>query len=462
MCDINTKNKQYFAFAAPALLLAFISGCGHSEAASAPSASLDLEKPALTTVRPERKTLVKVIEQPGVIEGFEQTVLSAKISGYLNEHKFNIGDRVTKDQVIATLSVPEMVEELKQKVAAVAQSEAEVVLSQRMFDAAEAAVNRAEANLKLAEAGKTRAEASYVRWSSELERNRVLVRRNAGDQQTLDQAQDQFKSAEAAKAENDAAIQASKAARAESIAQRDRYAADIKVAEAKLAVAKADCDRMKANLDYAEIKAPYNGILTKRHVESGTLLQTTGGASMIFTIVRDDLVRIFIEVPESEAVYVKRDMPAGVRLQALADQEFSGKVARTSWALDSQARTMRTEIDLPNPDGRFRPGMYAMGRLTIEHPDLLTVPASVVWTQDDQPMVLCVEGGVMKRTPVKTGIRQGGLVQLLKKAGPIAQPGQPTEWVDFRGDEELILTSSPGALPDGQKFSREAEPSARR
>jgi multidrug efflux pump subunit AcrA (membrane-fusion protein) len=210
---------RLLALAARPLLLislALVSGCGYpSHAASPPSSA---EALAITTVHPERRALKRSVEQPGQIEGFEQTALAVKIAGYVRKLNVDIGDRVRKDEVLAELWVPELEKELKQKEALAVQAEATVELSKRVLTAAEAAVEKARANFKLAEASRTRAEASYVRWQAEIDRNRALVRRNALDQQSLDQTTDSLKSAEAARDESVATIRAAEAARAESVA----------------------------------------------------------------------------------------------------------------------------------------------------------------------------------------------------------------------------------------------------
>lgn len=138
-----------------------------------------------------------------------------------------------------------------------------------------------------------------------------------------------------------------------------------------------------------------------------------------------------------------------MRVQSLQDQEFSGRVTRSSYALDDQARTLHAEIDLPNPDGRLRPGLYAVARLTVERPGALMLPAAALLTQDDQPAVMRVESGKAVRTPVRLGVRQGLFVDVLKKQTRPPRGGEPAAWEDFTGSEEIV-SSSPAALTDGQ------------
>jgi multidrug efflux pump subunit AcrA (membrane-fusion protein) len=440
------------------LLLAVTAGCHRMASAHSPAMeSAEPETPAVATTRPERRTLQRAVEQPGQIEGFERTDIVAKISGYVKKLHVDIGDQVTKDQVLADLWVPELEEELNLKEAAVGQSEAEVVQAQRTLNAAEANLARAGAQLQLARAGQTRAEASLVRWKSEMNRTSVLVRTRAMDDQSLDSTTDAFKSAEAAVAECKASILSAEAAQVESAAQRDKAAADVKVADSKLRVAKADRNRTAAVLGYATVRSPYTGVVTKRWVDTGAFLQpaASGAGQTLFQVVRTDPVRIFVDVPESAAAAVVPGMPARIRVQALAEQDVVGRVTRTSWALDTQARTLHTQIDLPNGEGKLRPGMYATVRLVVEHRDLLTLPAAAVQTLDDQPFVMRVEDGKALRTPIKVGVRQGTRVQVLKKQIRPAPSGEPIPWEDFSGSEEIVA-ANPGAFGDGQPVRRQA------
>ena len=156
-----------FAF----LLLALAAAAGCGESTTAASATVSSETPTVTTVRPERRSVRHSLEQPGQIEGFEQTPLYAKISGYVRKLNVDIGDRVRKDQVLAELSVPELEEQLRQKEALVAQARAEIENSKRMTLTAEATVGRSQAAVKLAQAGVTRADANFAYWKSESERS---------------------------------------------------------------------------------------------------------------------------------------------------------------------------------------------------------------------------------------------------------------------------------------------------
>jgi len=444
--------------AAAPLLLAYVIGWGGSApAASTPASPSPV---AVTTVRPERGSLRHTVEQPGQIQGFEQTPLYAKISGYVRKLNVDIGDRVKAGQALAELSVPELEEQLHQKEALAAQAKAQVENSKQMVRTAEATVNRSAAALRLSEAGVERAEASFTYWQNESERAKRLLPSNSIDQSTAEQTFQQFKSAESALNESRASVDLAKATLAESQAQRDQALTAVPVAEATAQSAEADRKQTAAMLEYTHITAPFDGVVTRRGVDTGWLVQAPAGSAPgapLFTVARTDVVRVFLDVPEADAAQVRDGMAAAVRVQSLQEQEFAGTVTRSSYVLDDQARTLHTEIDLPNPDGRLRPGQYAVARLTVERPGALMLPASALLTQDDQPAVMRVEDGKAVRTPVKLGSRQGTMVEVLKMQTRPPAHGEPAVWDGLTAAEEIVA-SSPSALTDGQAVREQAGP----
>jgi RND family efflux transporter MFP subunit len=237
----------------------------------------------------------------------------------------------------------------------------------------------------------------------------------------------------------------------------------VRVAEAKLSVAESDRRRAAAVLAYREIRAPFDGVVTRKGVDTGDFLQPsvsgTPSGKALYVVVRADLVKVMIDVPESDAHGVKAGTVAKVRVPSLGEREFEGKVTRTSLALDQQSRTLRAQIEMPNPDGVLRPGLYVSARIGSSRSNVLTVPASSVFVLDDQAMVVRVEDGKARRTPVKLGARQGGRVELLKKQTRPAPRGEPVPWEDLTGTEELIV-EKPAGWTDGQPVRAESKAAA--
>jgi RND family efflux transporter MFP subunit len=427
-------------------LLAGVAGCGKP---SSPTAEMK-KVPEAVVVRPSRTTLYWTIRQPGSIEAFEEAPILPKIAGYVEEWNVDIGDHVRKGQLMAKLWVPETAASLRQKEAAVGRDEAQIVQARAMFQAAEANVAKAEANVHLAEASRAKAEADLVRWRSQYKRDTPLVRSGAISMVDFEITTDQYKTMAAAKAQAIANVASAKAALTESKAQRDKAAADIRVAEAGLQVVRADRDFAAAMLDYARIEAPFDGVVTRRNISRGDFVQppTAAQKDPIYIVHRRDLMRIFVEVPESDAVWVKEGTSARVRIPVLHEREFTGAVRRMSYSLKRHSRTLLAEIDLANPNDVLRSGMYAYATLRAERSNVLTLPVDAVATQGDvnegyQDFCFVWENGKVRRTPVREGGRGEGRVEVLKKQTPAG-------WEDFTG-EEMVVQGELSSLADGQE-----------
>ena len=137
--------------------------------------------------------------------------------------------------------------------------------------------------------------------------------------------------------------------------------ARIKLAEANLEAAKAEAERLWALLQYDKIVAPYDCVVTRRLVNPGDLVQaaTSTRTAPLFTCQEIDVVRVFADAPEVSSAGIRPGLPAEVKLYGASALTVRGTVTRIATALDSATRTMRVEIDLPNPDEKPLPGMYA-------------------------------------------------------------------------------------------------------
>ena len=407
---------------------------------------------------PKKQSLAHIVEQPGRIEAYEQAPLFAKISGYVDKVNVDIGASVHKGQVLAELSMPETVKEVQQKKAAVAQAKVEIDQAEKAVKTAKASDATAQSLIEEAKFTLVRAQADLDRWQSQYTRMEKLARTKVIDEQSRDEALLQMKAAEATIELDKAKIQSAEANKRESEARLEKAIADVGAARSKHRFAEADLARMKAWLEYAQIRAPFDGVVSDRHVDPGHFLQpgVSGGARKaepLFIVVRRDKVRVFVDVPETDAICIKDgSSTAQIRIQALNEAEFEGKITGSSWSLDPGQRTLRTEIDLENPDGRLRPGMYAYAHIHVVRPEVWTLPASAVVARDSQMFCFCVEEGKAVRTPIRIGFREKGVVELLKKQS--ISPSGEKRWQDFTGQEAIVQVDAAN-LSDGQPVKTE-------
>ncbi|MBA3315342.1 MAG: efflux RND transporter periplasmic adaptor subunit [Planctomycetota bacterium] len=382
-----------------------------------------------------RKALVLTTSQPGRIEAYESAPLHAKVSGYVSEVLVDIGDRVEKGQTLVRLAVPELEDDRRQKQALLAQAKAEVRQAQAAQKAVEAGLTSSQAATEQAKAGVARAEAEYERWRAESGRLDALAATGSVTQKVADETRNQFRAADAARKETNAAIRSAEAAVAEAQAGIEKAKADVVAAEARQAVAEADLGRAETMLAYAEIKAPFDGVITIRNIDTGHLIPLGGASQPLVAVARADRVRVFLEVPEVEAAKVDNGDPAAVRVQALDGLEIAGEVTRTSWALDTANRTLSTEIDVDNAEGRLRPGMYATATIRLaQRENALTLPVTAITRKPEGAFCFILRDGEAVMTPVKLGLRVGGDWEIAS---------------GLSGNETVALTKA-DSLQDGQ------------
>lgn len=406
-----------------------LTGCGETAATSAMTATESTHGVMrVTPIKAIRKTLVRITEQPGQIEAFEETAIHAKLAGFVKKVHVDIGDQVTgpsrastdqpeqPGQILAELEMPELDAELKQKQALVAQAAAEVTQSEAGIKVAMSAKTSAEALVAEAHASIERVDAMYERWKSEFERVRELVEKKAVTSKVADETEQQFKAADAARREIAAKIKSVQAKLSESSANIEKADADLVAAQSKHKVAKADEQKTRALLSYATLRAPFDGVITERHLNTGHLVQPSGvSGKPLFVVVRADTVRIFLEVPETDAGFIAANSPAKIKVPSLSAESFEGKVARTAWTLQTSSRTLRTEIDVENPSGRLRPGMYATAEIEVaRRVDALSLPKSAVFKKGPDSFCKSISSGnTIKELPIKTGIVAGTDVEIV-------------------------------------------------
>ena len=444
-------NSQWIVLTSVVMCL-LVSGCEtrlQQDIAGQQSTSAAL--PKVATSKPFRKTIAQKTIQPGKFEAFSTTPIHAKIGGYVDLVKVDIGDRVTgpkrdadgrvteSGQILAVLAAPEIEEELHQKQAMVEQVAAEVLQAEAAVKVAESMLVSAKAGVEEFVAGRDRATAQFERWKSEFDRMKTLADAKTVTPKLMEEAELQFKSADASRNETNARVKSAEAALHEAGVSIEKAQADVQAVKSHLRVAEADRDRVAALRDYLQITAPFDGIITERRIDPGHLVQPSRSAAdtPLFVLIQADTVRLFVDVPEADAGLVEIGRPARITLSAQGNMAFEGTVARTGWALQSGTRALRCEIDVPNPDGHFRPGMYAQVELTVaERADVVTVPKTAIVAKGGQSFCVTVTSdGKILRKPVQTGIRSATDVEIISGLD----------------ESEDILTANAAAFSDGQQ-----------
>jgi RND family efflux transporter MFP subunit len=364
--------------AAIALLIGCLdiaTGCGRANG-SLQSVSANTPSPA-AVVQVRRTPLSNTLSIAGEFLPYQEVELHAKVAGYIKNINVDIGDRVRTGQVLAVLEIPELVAQLQAAAAGVRHSQEEITH-------AENEVSRAQADFAALHAAATR-----LKQASETRPGLIA-------EQELDDAIAKDRSTEAQ-------VEGAKSALA--------------AARQQLEVSQADQRHYAALSEYSRITAPFDGVVTWRYADTGSLIQagTSNISSLpVVKLSQVNLLRLRIPVPESLAASVRDGEPADIRVQA-TDEHFSAKIIRSAGSLDPSTRTMQVEVDVPNRDYRLTPGMYADVSLRIQNdPAALTLPLQAINRGADKTIVLLVNSqNHVEEREIHTGIEGSDRIQVL-------------------------------------------------
>ncbi len=325
-----------------------------------------------------RTAIRNSITLSGDFRPYQEVDVHAKVAGYIRKIYVDVGDKVREGQTLAVLEVPELS----------AQVEAGKATMRRSQDA----IHRAEQDVQRAESAHTAAHAAYARLKQASQsRPGLIAEQELDDSLAHDQeAEAQVGSATAALAE----------------------------AKNQLSVADADQQRYAVMEAYSRITAPFEGVVTKRYADTGALIQAgTASESQSMPVVKLaqwSRLRLVVPVPESAVPTLRLGQTIDVVVPSLG-RTFKGKVARFADALNTETRTMHTEIDVDNPDGTLVEGMYAETMLVLQEKDsALTVPIEAVKRNGSSGTVFVVDpSGVVEQRSITLGVDGGKRIEVL-------------------------------------------------
>lgn len=327
------------------------------------------------TAQPHAAGDGQTLSLPGTLQGFVQSPISARASGYLKRWTKDIGAHVEKGELLAEIETPEIDQQLSQAIAARQQAAAALDL----------------------------AKSTFARWEA-------LRKKDVVSQQDLD--------------------------------ERRSAAAS---ATANLAAADANVQRLQQTEGFKRVLAPFSGVITRRNVDVGDLIDAGGGngGRALFQLAQTDPLRVYINVPQSYAQLVKAGQPVVVTQSELRGKKFDGKVARTAGAIDATTRMMQVEVALPNKDGILLPGAYVQVALPLAASESLSIPANALLFRPEGTRVAQVDAhGRVHLKPVTVGRNYGETVEVID--GVVA-------------DDHLVLNPS-DSLADGDIVAVAKEP----
>ena len=313
--------------------------------------------PEVNVVAVKYAPATQLLTLPGETAAWYQTTIYARVSGYVANWTADIGDRVKQGQTLAAIDTPELDDQLV---------------------AAQAKLKVSQANVTVMQANAELARSNYQRWADSPK----------GVVSELEQE--------------------------EKKAASDSSAAQLLAAGAQVNLDQADIDRLTELTHFKSVKAPFDGIITARRIDIGDLITagSTASTTSLYTIAQADKIRVFVEVPQSASAILAADMSAVATAAEFPGRKFQGKVARTSRALNPSSRTLRVEVDLPNPDLTLLPGMYVQVSFELPQPSQLQIPASAILFRSAGTQVAVVADDHVKFQPVTIAADLGDVINI--------------------------------------------------
>ena len=308
----------------------------------------------------------KSTTEPATIQAYESVRVFAQVSGVLKKQTVDIGDRVKRDQVLAALDAADLEAQLRHDSAEVNQARSRAQQAKARLDGARADRNIAELAVKQAEEAAKSAAASVRFRALQLRRLEALYKDKSIEASVLDESKERYEAAVGAEQSAKAAVVTAKAQALAATSKIEQVKADLAAMESGILVAQANLDKAQAHHSLATIRAPLDGVVTQRGYAPGDFIRSAdkwNNDVPLLTIQRTDLMRAIVSIPERDVPFVDVGNAAELEIDALPGKKWAAKVSRVAGALNPKTSTMTVEIDLPNPTGQIRSGMF--GRATI-------------------------------------------------------------------------------------------------
>jgi len=343
--------------------------------------------PSLPVATVEANPATVSVNLPGTTAAFAAASIYARATGYIAKRKVDIGDRVKVGDLLAELAVPELDDQISQN---------------------EATLDQLKSALQQAQASRDLAQVTWDRDEPLVQKGWVTPQQGDTDRLNL----------------------------------QGRVAA-VAVAQHNVTAQESLVRKLRQDRDYALVVAPFDGVITQRNVDVGSLVQgNAASGTFMFEIMQQDVIRVWVYVPQDAAFGVVPGVAATVRVPELPDREFPGKVTRIADALQSGTRTLLTEIDIPNPDGALRTGIYCTIELHIPRktPSLLVPADAIIFNRNGMQVAVANNGKAEIR---KVGVKRDLGTQVEVDSGVKA------------GDQ--VILNPPVTLADGSKVQMRPE-----
>jgi RND family efflux transporter MFP subunit len=317
--------------------------------------------PTVAVITPKVGSGSRSLVLPGTVQAWYEAPLYARVPGYLKDWYFDYGAHVRKGDVLAEIETPDLDAQLA---------------------AAQAKLNSAQAVVVVRQAEEQFAKTTYQRWRDS-PKGVVSVQEQESKQADYNSA-----------------------------------VARVRAAQAEAAADQGEVDRLQAMEGFKKILAPFDGVVTARETDIGALINAGSGGNgpELFRVADIHEMRVYVQVPQQLSAGIHQGLTAALHLPQYADKSFSAKVATTSDAINTSARTLLVELHADNPDGLLQPGAYAQVDFELPStPDVVRLPTSALLFRENGLKVATIgPGDKIELKPVTLGRNLGTEVEVLK------------------------------------------------
>jgi len=357
------------------------------------------------TITPERRTMEIRLAFTADVVPAKQAAIFSKVSGYIRRIHADRGDFVRAGQVLVEIDDLELQASTEQAQAMVGSSQASLEMARSTLEGNRANLENQRANLAKARAVADNDSRQAVRMKTLFERGLV----SATD----------WENARTASESSQASVQSAEAQLRAADVQIATAESQVRLSQAQLETNRAALTLARTNLANTRLLAPFAGYVAQRNLDPGAAVSAqsagTNTASVgILTLQDIETVRVQIEVPERDIARVRVGAPVRLSVDPYQRETFSGSVARVVHNLDPRSRTMGVEVEIPNPGGRLKPGMFARVEVLVDtRPSALTLPVEALRLGDAKPSVVVVKDGVVDVKRIELGLSDGRGVEIV-------------------------------------------------
>lgn len=393
--------RKLFTYGVSGLLVTvmLVTGCQEQDAGKS-SDETDEHRTRVEITTAERGSISTSLSLTGTLAPFLEVRITSKIPGRVEEVHVEEGDRVKAGDILIQLEQEELLLGVKQADAALVTAEAglaKVKAGTRKEQIAqlEAAVAQAKANLDIC--------------TINLQRMSNLLKGKSIPKTKYDAAKSQY---DVACAQHDGAK-----AQLE-MAKTGPTKEDVAIAEARVGQAKAAVASAKRQLENSTIRSPISGIITKKCVEAGEVVSPPMMPGMpLLETVKLDMLKTKVNISEKRLGQIRLGQEADITADGLPGNTFSGRISKIAPVVDPQSRTFEVEINIPNPDLKLKPGMFARVRILLEkRSNVLLLPAEAVLDKGKDKVVFVAQDNVAQERAVTVGLNDGTCVEILSGA----------------------------------------------